>query len=297
MRVTQGMLSNNMLRNLMNSQTKMSDYMEQLYTGKKISRPSQDPVIAVKGINHRAEVSQIEQFKRNTGEIHNWMDNSDAALDKATQAMQRMRELAVQASNDHNDREERESIRREVNELKEHLIDVANTNVNDKYIFNGTNTAETPVEFDDDYMITSVSENNEAVEIAISNQTELQANVDPTKIFTDDLFDDIDKFMERLSGSEDIDEHQIDKSISDLDKHINNGIDSRAELGARMNRLELIENRLDEQKVIATRTMSENEDVHMEEAITNLITQESLHRAALAAGSRVIQPTLIDFLR
>src|SRR5690625_1026864 len=116
MRVTQGMLSNNMLRNLMNSQSRMNKYMEQLYTNKKISRPSQDPVIATKGINYRTEVSQIKQYKRNTGEIHNWMDNSDAALDKATQAMQRIRELAIRASNDHYDDEERESIRQEVDQ-------------------------------------------------------------------------------------------------------------------------------------------------------------------------------------
>lgn len=295
MRVTQGMLTNNMLRNLMNSQQRMNMYMEQLYTGKKISRPSQDPVIAVKGINYRKQVAQVEQYKRNTGEIHNWMDNSDAALDKATQAMQRIRELAIKASNDHNDREERESIRQEVSQLRDHLSEIANTNVNGKYIFNGTNTEEAPVDIEAGKYQSEVLE---AVEISVSGQAQLQANV-TSNIFTQDLFDDIDKFMNRLSGDIDEDEEMevIGQSISDMDVHINHAIDARAELGARMNRLDLIENRLDEQKVIATRTMSENEDVHMEEAITNLITQESLHRAALAAGSRVIQPSLVDFLR
>jgi len=64
-----------------------------------------------------------------------------------------------------------------------------------------------------------------------------------------------------------------------------------------MNRVELIENRLDQQEVIATQMMSNNEDVDYTEAITKLITQESLHRAALSAGARIIQPTLLDFLR
>jgi len=89
----------------------------------------------------------------------------------------------------------------------------------------------------------------------------------------------------------------MDQSISVLDENINRIIDERADLGARMNRLELVENRLSEQEIIATKTMSDNEDIDFEEVITNLITQESLHRAALAAGSRIIQPSLIDFLR
>jgi flagellar hook-associated protein 3 FlgL len=64
-----------------------------------------------------------------------------------------------------------------------------------------------------------------------------------------------------------------------------------------MNRLELVENRLAEQEIVATKTLSDNEDIDYAEAITKLITQESLHRAALSAGSRIIQPSLVDFLR
>jgi|SRR5690625_702071 len=290
MRVTQGMLSNNMLRNLMNSQQRMSMYMEQLYTGKKISRPSQDPVVAVKGINFRKQLAQVEQYKRNASEIHNWMDNSDTALDKATQSLTRVRELIIQANNDHYGPDERESIKQEVVQLKSHLIEIANTNVNNKYIFNGINTANRPVEDTGAEII--VNSNNAPFYIAVSNQTEIQANVLPGDVFTQELFDELDQLMESLENGDDLNEN-----LEQMDIHINNIINARAELGARMNRLELVENRLNEQEVIATRIMSENEDVHMEEAITNLITQESLHRAALAAGSRIIQPTLIDFLR
>src|SRR5699024_6029885 len=132
-------------------------------TGKKISRPSDDPVIAMKGMNFRSQVAQVEQYKRNVGEVHNWMDNSDAALDKATQAMHRISELAVQASNDTYDTEERQSILEEVEQLKQHLIDIANTNVNGKYIFNGTNTGEKPVEI-------NTEDGNETIEVNMSKE-------------------------------------------------------------------------------------------------------------------------------
>lgn len=291
------MLSSNMLRNLMTSQKQMDKYLEQLYTGKRISRPSDDPVIAMKGINYRTQVAEIEQYKRNTGEVHNWMDNSDAALDKATQAMQRIRELAVQASNSTYGDEERASIKEEVEQLEEYLVDIANTNVNGKYIFNGTNTGTAPVEIVDGKVTGNF--HTDSVEIEVSKGISIQANVDASAIFDEEgFFGTISKLMEALEangGADDLIE--VGESLIDLDTQINDLINGRANLGARMNRLELIEHRLDEQKVIATRTMSENEDVHFEEAITNLITQESLHRAALAAGSRVIQPTLIDFLR
>src|SRR5699024_5917457 len=142
MRVTQGMISNSMLNNLSKSYGKLDKYLDQLSTGRKINRPSDDPFIAMKGMGYRTEVKQIEQFKRNTNEVHNWMDNSDDALSNATSALQRIRELASQAANDTYDAEQRENISKEVEQLKEDLIDIANTNVNGKYIFNGTITCE-----------------------------------------------------------------------------------------------------------------------------------------------------------
>lgn len=294
MRVTQGMLTGNMMRNLMNSQAQMQKYFDQVNTGKKISKPSDDPVIAMKGMNYRTQVAGVEQYKRNVGEAHNWMDNSDAALDKTTQTLQRLRELTIKASNSTNDTAELDSIKKEVEQLEEHIIDLANTNVNGKYIFNGSNTKDKPVKTENgeitDYPI---AEND--VFINVGNGMKIKANVSPASVFTEDFFGRISDLKNALSTEGD--RADLNASIEAMDQNINDTINARADLGARMNRMELVENRLDEQSVIAKKIMSENEDIDFAVAITNLITQESLHRAALAAGSRIIQPSLLDFLR
>ncbi|HEY8341514.1 MAG TPA: flagellin, partial [Calditerricola sp.] len=71
----------------------------------------------------------------------------------------------------------------------------------------------------------------------------------------------------------------------------------RATVGARMNRFELIRYRLEADEVNVTRLLSKEEDADMAEVITNLKTAENVYRAALAAGARIIQPSLVDFLR
>lgn len=286
-----------MLRHLMGNQQKIEKYMEQLYTGKKISRPSDDPVIAMKGINYRSRVKEIEQYKRNTGEVYHWMDHSESALNESVQAMQRMRELAVQASNSTYSDEELDSIKKEVEQLKEHLIDLVNTNVNGKYIFNGTNTKEQPLQMIDGEL--HLPDETSPVMIEVYKSTQIQANIDTEEIFNEEFFASIDRFIGHLEQGEAAPDDPVDigDSLRELDEGIDQLIKARADLGARMNRLELIEERLEDQKIVATKTMSENEDIHFEEAITNLITQESLYRAALATGARMIQPTLMDFLK
>ncbi|MYL49178.1 flagellar hook-associated protein FlgL [Halobacillus litoralis] len=297
MRVTQSMLSNNMLRNLSNSYANMGNYQDQLSTGKKISRPSQDPVVAMKGINYRQQVTEVEQFQRNIAEVHNWMDNSDSALDKATQAMQRVRELTVQASNDTYEEGQRENIAKEIRQLKEHVGTIANTKVNDKYMFNGGNTTNPPfADMDalEDTVIPPATGEDE-VRIEVSSGVKLQANVLPGRVFNQDLFKDLDDFAQALEG--DASKGELGDFLGEFDDHIGNIVNERADLGARMNRVELVEDRLETQKISATKMMSDNEDADIEKVITDLKTQESVHRAAMGVGARIIQPTLMDFLR
>lgn len=287
-----------MLRNLFNSQAQMDKYLTQLNTGKKIRRPSEDPVIAMKGMGYRTQVTEVEQYRRNATEVWNWMDHSDDVLDKATKAVQRMEYLAVQAANGSYDKDERISVMQEVKQLQEQLVELANTNVNGKYIFNGTNTDTKPVNPEagaNGYEVTFGPNNPiHPVKIEVSKGIQLEVNVSPENIFNQDLFDNIQNFIQALENNN---QEELDNSMDTLNKSSLNIINGRAELGARMNRLELIEDRLAQQEIIAKDTMAKNEGVDFEEAVTNLLTQEVIHRAALAAGAKIIQPSLIDFLR
>ncbi|MDX8044598.1 flagellar hook-associated protein FlgL [Gracilibacillus sp. S3-1-1] len=298
MRVTQSMLTNNMLRNISSSYQSLGKYMDQLSTGKKINRPSDDPVIAMKGMDYRTQVNQIEQFERNIGEVHNWMDNSDSALDKVQKGLERLRELAVQAANGTYEEGQRGNIASEVDQIKEHLLDLANTKVNNRFIFSGTattgNAGEKPYELNDDGTFANPI-NTDNVNIEVSNGTKIRVNVQPDSIFTEELFTDLTEFSEALKDG--TDDEAIGEFIGKLDTHIDNNVNARADLGARQNRIDLIENRVKEQLVTAKDMMSKNEDADLEEVIMNLTSQEAVHRAALSGGARIIQPTLLDFLR
>lgn len=289
------MLQDNMLRNLFRSQALMNKYMTQINTGKKITRPSEDPVIAMKGMNYRTQVAEVEQYRRNASEIWSWMDHSDDVLDKTTKAIQRIEYLAVQAANGTYGRDELKSIAEEVKQLQEQIVELANTNVNGKYIFNGTDTNIPPIiKGEKGFEINYNPDELNPVLIEVSKGIKFQVNVSPEEIFDQELFDDIKDFIKRLEDGE---QDLIGDSIGALNKNMLKIVNGRAELGARMNRLELIEDRLSQQEIIAKDTMAKNEGVDFEEAVMNLLTQEVIHRAALSSGAKIIQPSLIDFLR
>ncbi|QAV25774.1 flagellar hook-associated protein FlgL [Neobacillus thermocopriae] len=290
MRVTQMMLANNTLRNVSKSYDKLGTYQQQLATGKKIHRPSEDPVVAMKGMHYRTSLTEIEQFQRNLSEAYTWMENSESALGHTTNVLQRARELVVQAKNGTLGPEDRQAIAREIEQLKKDLVQVSNTKVAGKYIFNGTKIEQAPVT---DGTPPTVTNNNDDFMVEVAKGVKLKINVTPNNVFNQGLFNTLQQIENELANPT----GNLDNLLSQLDGHLNDVLAERAELGARVNRLELVEQRLAEQQLIAKRMISDNEDADIEKIITELKSQESVHRAALAVGARIIQPTLVDFLR
>ncbi|MCB5236235.1 flagellar hook-associated protein FlgL [Niallia circulans] len=296
MRVTQSMVSANSLRNISSSYNKLAELNNQVATGKKITKPSDDPVVAMKGMYFRSNLNQVEQYKRNLSELHLWMDNSEAGLEQATSGLDRVRELLLQGQNDTNSVDERAAIAKEIAQIKDDLVNVANTQVNGKYIFHGTDVSN-PLVTNGTPPTVAANINDPTIDsytVEVSQGITMKANVSPSSTFNQEMFDVLQGIEDKFNSN---DTEGLDDLLGRLDGVLNSMNRERAELGARSNRLEMVEARIDAQEVMATKVLSDNEDVDMEKAITNLSVQESVHNAALAVGARLIQTSLIDFLR
>lgn len=294
MRVTQSMLSNNMLRNLSASYNKMGKLQEQLTSGKKVNRPSDDPVTVMKGMGYRKEVDKVMQYQRNLGETTNWLDSTDDTLDHVGSALHRANELMVNASTGSLTQEDREAILEEIKQLRETARDLANTKIGDKYIFSGTKTG-TPLFENGAYQDVTDPDSPflKDISIEVFDGVSIKGNINGAEMFTDidKMFEDIETAIE--SG----DSADLDQFISSTQTQLDAVLTHRAEVGARQNRVEMMGHRLTAHEGIAKKQMSENEDIDYEKVITEMLTEESIHRAALSVGARIIQPSLVDFLR
>lgn len=302
MRVTQSMLSSNMLRNLNSSYGKMSKYQEQLTSGKLVNRPSDDPVIAVKGMGYRVDLDKNAQFQRNIREAHSWLDSTDESLGQVGEAMKRVKELIVQAANDTNTAEDREKIGAEISQIRSQIQDIANSKIGENYIFSGTHTNQ-PLYIDGKPNPNPTQKGlQEKIEVNVFDGITMQINTRG-----DDYFKEVDNFMAKVEGlmksgatGEEIGNAlglTTDKGIPGLDAVYEKTLVLRADVGARQNRVEMMENRLSLQEVSVTKQMSQNEDTDYAKAITEMVTTESIHQASLSVGAKIIQQTLVDFIR
>ncbi|MFP8643907.1 flagellar hook-associated protein FlgL [Priestia aryabhattai] len=293
MRVTQGMLAANSLKQISNSYNKLETLQNQLSTGKKITRPSDDPVVATKGMAYRSNLSEVNQYKRNLTEAQSWFDSSESGLEQVNSILQRTKELVVQGLNGTNESDDRQAIAREIEQLKLDYMQVGNTQVAGNYIFNGVNVGAPPISEDASGMIES-NINLDPFSVEVSKGIQLRVNIHSENIFGQGAFDLMNNVQ---TAFEQNDVNSLKELSTQVDTQLSTLLAERSELGARSNRLELIENRLDSQEITATKMLSNNEDADIEKVITDLTVQESVHRAALGVGAQIIQPTLLDFLR
>ena len=300
MRVTQRLMINNMLRNYNHSMNKMNRLNMQLSSGTRINKPSDDPADLVTSLRLRTKLVQNEQFKKNVGDAISWVETAETTFNAMTQVLQRVRELTIKGANGTNDEGELKAIADEISQLKDELGDLANTTLDDRYIFGGTRTMEKPY----DPVTGQWLGNSNTIDLEITENITMTVNFDG-RVFgveTDSpspmdnsIFSTLDKILDHLAN-----ENFAELSGSDLrelDQYINNLLSFRSEAGAKVNRLELVESRLEDMELNYTELLSENEDVDMARLIIDLKNQENVYRASLAAGARIIQPTLVDFLR
>jgi flagellar hook-associated protein 3 FlgL len=302
-RVNQNMLNQNMLYNLSNNYRALAKDQEQLASGKKVNRPSDDPISTVRGMAYRHSLNEIQQFKSNAQEGSDWMTQTDQSLDEVTQVLQRVRELTVQGSNDTNDQSSRDAIAAEVEQLKEHLGEVANTEMAGKYIFAGTDTKTPPCTTDKTTSpptVTFTNTNDQPINWQVGKSNFVQINTNGTDVFnyqgsdgkSPNVFQVLDNIVSSLKNGT-----SVDSQLSAVDTQLDNITQQRAGLGARMNRMDLSISRLDSMDVSTTSLLSNQEDVDIAQVITDLQTKQSVQSAALSVGAKIIQPTLVDFLK
>ncbi|CEG25905.1 flagellar hook-associated protein FlgL [Bacillus sp. B-jedd] len=297
MRITQSMLNQGFLANINKSNQAMERYQNQLSTGKKISKPSDDPVTAVRGMFYRSSLNEIEQYKRNSEDGVSWMTATDEALNEVTSVLQRVRELTLQGINGTNGDTDKYAIAQEISQLKEHLGEVANSQLSGKYIFAGTDVKNPPYRENIAGSGKSfVNENKELLELRVGQTNSVQINVTGMEIFNNDGNGGIFKVLDNIISAFKSDQ-EPPGALADMDEQLDHILRERSELGARVNRMELSMSRIDGLELSTTRMLSHEEDVDMTRVIIDLKAQENVQRAALSAGARIIQPSLVDFLR
>lgn len=300
------MLVSNMTYNLNNTLQRLEKLQFESSKGKKFRVPSDDPIGASKSLKFNTDISKVEQYIRNAKDASSWMKETESALKEINAVLHRANELTVQAANGPNT-EDLDKINDEIKELKGHLIQVANSTYAGRSLFTGFKTDKELLDKDGNYNVNigldevfvynvgvaeTVNVNTLANRVFGSNTADYDSGVsEGTEAYLIKVFDDLETALESKNQT------GIQEALGNIKDSMNQVLSVTAEIGAKANRLELTQNKLEDQLISLKDLLSFNEDVSLPEAMMKLAIEENVYRASLGVGSRIIQPSLMDFLR
>jgi flagellar hook-associated protein 3 FlgL len=308
------------------SRERMEALQLQNATLKKMNTPSDDPIGSAKVLEIRTDKMNNEQFLSNIRLAETFLSNSDHALGELAEIVVRAKEIALgQASGASSNEDTRLGLSEEVSQLFLQGVAAANRRIGERYLFGGYKTNQPPVsnegrfQGDDGQMMAEVSKDvfvamnvpglevfntnpkgaladHETMSRASGRAPALQSEVMPGRSDGENInfFDELQTLrIGLLTGDLDA----IRATLERFDSMHARIIASRAKVGSRIQGLQTSQGALERHTLTNAALSSTIEDADMAQVVSDLAREETIFRSSLASSQKLIQPTLMDFLR
>ena len=305
MRVTNKSLHDSILIQLNAASSEMVAANQIISSGKKINRPSDDPVGLVSVMHLKSSLANLDQLERNLSTGKSWLEAGESALSETENILSQTRAFCVQMSSANVSAADRANAVEEVEGYLQQILALANTEVGGRYIFGGTKTDAAPFVLSESGEVTYQG-NETPFSIKIGKNMDLAIGREGEKVFggcgfdwhdpdagRDNIFKTLIDLKEHLRLNE---PESVRETLGRLEDHLDTIQSVVSNTGAKALRLETKSAIIEDLRLGYTERKSGIEDCDIAEAVMNLKSKELAYQASLASSSRVMQLTLADYL-
>ena len=295
-RVTQATVRTSTLGNLQHNLHRMSDLQAQMSSGKKINAASDDPAGTADVLKIQGDQRLLDQYSRNAADGEAWLLTVDSALTTSLASLRKARNLTVQGGSGALGETSRQALAQEVRGLRDSLLAQANTTYLGRSVFAGT-VDDTAFEGQaGGYAFNGVA--TARVERTIASGTTVRVDSTGSAVFgsgTASVFQTLDDITAALNDPT----TTFDPSafLDRIDVHMDAMLTELSSNGARQNQIDSAQDVIASDQITAKTRLGAIQDVDLAQIILDIQSQEVAYKGALGATAKVLQPTLLDFLR
>jgi len=268
MRMTNLTMERNLLYNIAVAEERLQNLQNMASSGMKFQKPEDDPVGVQRSMNLRNEKTRNERYLLNLSRARSWMEYTEQALSELTAALSRAHEIGLNGVTATTPQDAKNAIAAEVQQLREEVLSLKNRTMEGRNLLTGTMPTW------------KVGDN---------------LTVTATDLTT--LLDDAAAYLEALDQGLRGLGPDPNAALADIMAVSDRVLAERATNGARVARIEALEVKLTALNIEHKRLLSDVEDIDITEVIVKLKGAETAYQAALGAGARLLQPSLLDYLK
>lgn len=294
MRISNRSSADRMLLHIQTATSRLNETQERVASGKRINRPSDDPFASARTLAARTKLDLVAQRTRSADLANTELAATESSLVALGNVMTRAQDLAVQADSSAVDSGGRLQIATEIGELLNEALSIANTRYAGRSVFGGHQTG-LPFAPDLPANPTAFTFSGDQGEVLreIGDGERVAVNIDGEQLF-DGVFSSLIAFRDALMGN---DRSAINVAASDIGQEIDGVLTARGEIGARMRRIDLANERLSADDLSLRTEIAGLEEIDITAEIVELQMRDTAFQAALSATSRSMGVSLLDFLR
>jgi flagellar hook-associated protein 3 FlgL len=289
MRVTNKMMADNVTAQLFRQREQMVKTQESIVTGKRVNRPSDDPVEISSILSYRNTISSLDQYNENISKAKSYINTVDDVLGTVSDLLGDAKDIAYDSNPDM-----RAEMAEQVVAIRDQVLQMANYQIGGKYLFSGDATQTAP------YDSATWQYNGDAgtKDTVVGENMQVSMTADGQSIFGPDganVFDILNNLESALTASPVV-ESDITDQISNLQGAVDRITTVRSRNAGIYKRLEATENHNNYFKVNVQDMLSNAEDADITKAIIDFQQQQTTYESTLSSSSMIIQKSLIDFL-
>lgn len=273
---------------------RLSSIQQQLATGERINKPSDDPTATAELLRLSAQQADADEGGRLADTANARLSATDSTLGQVTDIVQRARELAVQARSGSLSASDRQAIGTEVNQLLLQAVQDGNAQLGGQYIFAGAKTTAAPFATSG-AAPASVTYNGDDTAVVVPLQGSQQVRVDvPGDQALGSTFEALIKLRDAVNAN---DGTATDSATSALDGALDTLNQTRATVGARINMTDALHTAANTDSTAVQARRSSLSDLDIADAVVRLNQAQNSYQASLSTAARLMQTNLLDFLQ
>ena len=300
-RITTLMTQAQVLANINSLQDQLDTTQQQLSTGKTINQPSDNPYGASLAISLNQDLSGLSNYNNNVTDGTAWTSAASTALQNMQSMIQRVQELVVSASNGSMSSADLKSTAAEVGQLTASIKQAADTQYNGQYIFSGTATSTEPYSSATGDVYQG---NTGSITRQIGPATSLQVNANISSLLGSGqsandglLLNTLSTITADLNGGTSADVADLaNNQLTNLQDSLSTLGQLQATVGAAQDRLTLASSTIQALQNSDTATLSNTQDANIASTYTTFSNEQAAFQAALQAGAKIVQSSLMNFL-
>jgi flagellar hook-associated protein 3 FlgL len=294
MRVTSNYQYDVYRNNIRNAQENYFLAQQRVMSGKKFTRVSEDPVSALTSLSARSLRSRLEQLDKNLMVAQEYTGTTENALDELNTVLKRAYTLTIQGASDATTQESRNAMANEIASLQQRLVDLANTQgVGGKFIFAGQDSDTKP--FSASGGALNFAGDTLPINVEVRPNEVMRANLENADAFFGGIYATLETLRTDLLGGDVglISDQDVATVLGAMDQLS----DARGLNATKLQEIERLRTEGARRMDDLTKTISDNEDIDLAEAITKMQMAETAYTASLQVASQGFRLSLMDFLQ